>query len=138
MRKTIKADKEERVISDFFVSDNALIEYRQKDDNTVHAVVRYVEHSSIKEVTLYIADPKKDIYSIDVSDDAAQWYFVGSNGRLYNISFDSDSETPNFSIGEVLYRLNEDNTLGIPIPPSTHPIVVSDWSTKRNLYEKDF
>lgn len=62
MRKTIKADKEERVISDFFVSDNALIEYRQKDDNTVHAVVRYVEHSSIKEVTLYIADPKKDIY----------------------------------------------------------------------------
>ena len=52
---------------------------------------------------------------IDVSDDATQWYFVGSNGRLYNISFDSDSETPNFSIGEVLYRLNEDNTLDIPI-----------------------
>lgn len=70
MRNTIKADKEERVISDFFVSDNALIEYRQKDDNTVHAVVRYVEHSSIKEVTLYIADPKKDIYSIDVSEDS--------------------------------------------------------------------
>ncbi len=60
------------------------------------------------------------------SDDATHWYFVGSNGRLYNISFDSDSETTNFSIGEFLYRLNEDNTLDIPIPPSTHPIVVSD------------
>ena len=58
--------------------------------------------------------PLKDA-KIDVSDDAAQWYFVGSNGRLYNISFDSDSETPNFSIGEVLYRLNEDNTIDIPI-----------------------
>ena len=69
--------------------------------------------------------PLKDA-KIDVSDDAAQWYFVGSNGRLYNISFDSDSETPNFSIGEFLYRLNEDNTLGIPTPPSIHPIVVSD------------
>ena len=69
--------------------------------------------------------PLKDA-KIDVSDDATQWYFVGSNGRLYNISFDSDSETPNFSIGEVLYRLNEDNTLGIPTPPSIHPIVVSD------------
>ena len=70
MRKTIKADKEERVISDFFVSDNALIEYRQKDDNTVHAVVRYVEHSSIKEVTLYIAKMGEEIYSIDISDDS--------------------------------------------------------------------
>ena len=63
---------------------------------------------------------------IEVSNDATHWYFVGSNGRLYNISFDSDSETPNFSIGEVVYRLNEDNTLDIPIPPSIHPIVVSD------------
>ena len=60
------------------------------------------------------------------SDDATDWYFVGSNGKLYNISFDSDSETPNFSIGEFLYRLNEDNTLDIPMPPSIHPIVVSD------------
>ena len=49
------------------------------------------------------------------SDDATDWYFVGSNGKLYNISFGSDSETPNFSIGEFLYRLNEDNTLFIPI-----------------------
>ncbi|MBQ8018921.1 MAG: hypothetical protein IJ263_00810, partial [Paludibacteraceae bacterium] len=63
---------------------------------------------------------------IEVSNDATHWYFVGSNGRLYNISFDSDSETPNFSIGEFLYRLNEDNTLYIPLPPSIHPIVVSD------------
>ena len=70
MKKTIKADKEERVISDFFVSDNALIEYRQKDDNTVHAVVRYVEHSSIKEVTLYVAKMGEEIYSIDISDDS--------------------------------------------------------------------
>ncbi len=52
---------------------------------------------------------------IEVSSDATHWYFVGSNGRLYNISFDSDSETPNFSIGESWYRLNEDNTLIIPI-----------------------
>lgn len=63
---------------------------------------------------------------IEVSNDATHWYFVGSNGRLYNISFDSDSETPNFSIGEFLYRLNEDNTLYIPLPPSIHPIDVSD------------
>ena len=70
MRKTIKADKEERVISDFFVSDNVLIEYRQKDDNTVHAVVRYVENSSIKEVTLYVAKMGEEIYSIDISDDS--------------------------------------------------------------------
>ena len=70
MRKTIRADKEERVISDFFVSDNALIEYRQKDDNTVHAVVRYVEHSSIKEVTLYVAKMGEEIYSIDISEDS--------------------------------------------------------------------
>ena len=70
MRKTIRADKEERVISDFFVSDNALIEYRQKDDNTVHAVVRYVEHSSIKEVTLYVAKMGEEIYSIDVSEES--------------------------------------------------------------------
>jgi len=63
---------------------------------------------------------------IDASNDVTYWYFVGSNGRLYNISFDSDSETPNFSIGEFLYRLNEDNTLDIPMPPSIHPIVVSD------------
>ena len=41
--------------------------------------------------------------------------FWGSNSSLYYISFDSDSETPNFSIGEVLYRLNEDNTIDIPI-----------------------
>ena len=60
------------------------------------------------------------------SDDATDWYFVGSNGMLYNISFDSDSENPNFSIGEYMYRLNEDNTLYIPLPPSIHPIVVSD------------
>ncbi len=60
------------------------------------------------------------------SDDATDWYFVGSNGMLYNISFDSDSESPNFSIGEYMYRLNEDNTLYIPLPPSIHPIVVSD------------
>ena len=69
--------------------------------------------------------PLKDA-KIEVSNDATHWYFVGSNGMLYNISFDSDSETPNFSIGEVLYRLNEDNTLYIPLPPSIHPIVVSD------------
>ena len=70
MKNTIKADKEERIISDFFVSDNALIEYRQKDDNTVRAVVRYVEHNSIKEFTLYIADIKEEIYSIDISEDS--------------------------------------------------------------------
>lgn len=52
---------------------------------------------------------------IEVSNDATHWYFVGSKGKLYNISFDSDSETPNFSIGEFLYRLNEDNTIDIPI-----------------------
>ena len=63
---------------------------------------------------------------IEVSNDATHWYFVGSNGRLYNISFDSDSENPNFSIGEYMYRLNEDNTLYIPLPPSIHPIIVSD------------
>ena len=60
------------------------------------------------------------------SDDATDWYFVGSNGMLYNISFDSDSEIPNFSIGKRTYTLNEDNTLDIPMPPSIHPIVVSD------------
>ena len=63
---------------------------------------------------------------IDASNDATDWYFVGSNGRLYNISFDSDSEIPNFSIGKRTYTLNEDNTLDIPMPPSIHPIVVSD------------
>lgn len=56
---------------------------------------------------------------IEVSNDATHWYFVGSNGRLYNISFDSDSETPNFSIGEFLYRLNKDNTLDIRHSNST-------------------
>lgn len=60
------------------------------------------------------------------SDDATDWYFVGSNGMLYNISFDSDSEIPNFSIGKRIYTLNEDNTLYIPLPPLTHPIVVFD------------
>ena len=85
MRKTIKADKEERVISDFFVSDNALIEYRQKDDNTVHAVIRYVEHNSIKEVTLYIANLQEEIYSIDISEDStaiAVFKQVGKDKRL--------------------------------------------------------
>ena len=65
--------------------DTFFNKYRQKDDNTVHAVVRYVEHSSIKEVTLYIADPKKDIYSIDVSEDStsiAVFKQEGENKRL--------------------------------------------------------
>ena len=64
--------------------------------------------------------------SIDASNDVTYWYFVGSNGNLYYISFDSDSEIPNFSIGKRTYTLNEDNTLDIPMPPSIHPIVVSD------------
>ena len=63
---------------------------------------------------------------IDASNDVTYWYFVGSNGNLYYISFDSDSEIPNFSIGKRTYTLNEDNTLDIPMPPSIHPIVVSD------------
>ncbi len=58
------------------------------------------------------------------SEDATYWYFVGSNGSLYYISF--DSEVPKFSIGEYMFTLNEDNTLFIPIGPSIHPIVVSD------------
>lgn len=95
MKKTIKADKEERVISDFFVSDNALLEYRQKDDNTVHAVVRYVEHNSIREITLYIADPKKDIYSINISEDSsaiAVFKKEGDTKRLVRF-FDVETHT---------------------------------------------
>ena len=101
MKKTIKADKEERVISDFFVSDNALIEYRQKDDNTVHAVVRYVEHSSIKEVTLYVAKMGEEIYSIDISDDSTAIAVFKHQGnikrlvRFYDVE-DHMTETEEF------------------------------------------
>ena len=85
MKKTIKADKEERIITDFFVSDNALIEYRQKDENTVHAVIRYVEHNAIQEVTLYIANLQDEVYSIDISEDStaiAVFKKEGKNKRL--------------------------------------------------------
>ncbi len=60
----------------------------------------------------------------EVSNEATHWYFVGSNGRLYYISFDSSDH--DFYIGKWTYSLDEDNTLTILVGQSIYPIVVSD------------
>ncbi len=85
MKQTIKADKEERVISGFFVSDNALIEYRETDNNTVRAVIRYVENSTIKEDTLYIGKLDEEVYSIDISEDKTTIAIFKKVGQQKNL-----------------------------------------------------
>ncbi len=50
--------------------------------------------------------PLKDA-KIDVSDDAARWYYVGSNGKIYYISFDENSEEPCFEISNGLWEIDE-------------------------------
>ncbi|MBO7442016.1 MAG: hypothetical protein J6T83_02960, partial [Paludibacteraceae bacterium] len=44
---------------------------------------------------------------IDVSDDATRWYYVGSNGKIYYISFDENSEEPCFEISNGLWEIDE-------------------------------
>ena len=52
------------------------------------------------------------------SEDATYWYFVGSNGSLYYISFDSDSENPNFTIGSALiFTLTKNKIIDAPNLP---------------------
>ena len=44
---------------------------------------------------------------IDVSNDATRWYYVGSNGKIYYISFDENSEEPCFEISNGLWEIDE-------------------------------
>lgn len=58
--------------------------------------------------------PLKDA-KIDVSDDATRWYYVGSNGKIYHISFDENSEEPCFEISNGLWQIDENYIMQWPI-----------------------
>ena len=101
MEKSIKDDQKVQVIEEFYISDNALLQYRETSQSEVSAVIRYVESSSIKESTLYSADPTKKTYSLDISEDQttiAVLETVESKKylrRLYYLE-DHTFETPDF------------------------------------------
>ena len=110
---SFNASDKEAIKQQLFELTSKLSEYGNFDINRQEKMYRYG------------ITPLKDA-KIEVSNNTTHWYFIGSNGRLYNISFDSDSEIPNFSIGKRIYTLNEDNTLDIQLGEIPHPIVVSD------------
>ena len=58
--------------------------------------------------------PLKDA-KIDVSDDVTRWYYVGSNGKIYHISFDENSEEPCFEIHNGLWEIDENYIMQWPI-----------------------
>ena len=69
MKTTIKKDRQDKVLSEELISDNALLQYRQTSEDEVSIVVRYIDSSSIKETTLYKTDPTNNKYLLCISDD---------------------------------------------------------------------
>ena len=67
-----------------------------------------------KKFFIYGDTPLKDA-KIDVSDDATSWYYVGSNGKIYHISFDENSEEPCFEISNGLWLIDENYIMQWPI-----------------------
>ena len=59
----------------------------------------------------YDTTPLKDA-KIDVSDNTTHWYFVGSNGNLYYISYDSNNHI--FTIGTGMFTIDENNIIQAP------------------------
>ena len=69
MKTTIKKDRQDKVLSEELISDNALLQYRQTSEDEVSIVVRYIDSRSIKETTLYKTDPTNNKYLLCISDD---------------------------------------------------------------------
>lgn len=91
MKENIKKDREDEVLSEELISDNALLQYRKTKKDEVSVVVRYVTSSSIKETTLYKTDPKNNKHLLCISDDKQMIaIFEESEGsfqlsRLYDV-----------------------------------------------------
>ena len=43
MKTTIKKDRQDKVLSEELISDNALLQYRQTSEDEVSIVVRYID-----------------------------------------------------------------------------------------------
>ncbi len=102
---SFNASDKEAIKQHLFELTSKLSEYGNFDINRQEKMYRYG------------ITPLKDA-KIEVSNNTTHWYFIGSNGRLYSISFYSDSESSNFTIGVgVIITLDENYIIDIPILP---------------------
>ena len=86
MKTNIKKDREDIVLSEELISDNALLQCRKTSEDEVSIVIRYVDASSIKETILYKTDPTNNKYLLCISDDKQAIAVFEEVGEDYKLS----------------------------------------------------
>ena len=86
MKENIKKDRQDKVLSEDLISDNALLQCRQTSKDEISIVIRYVASSSIKETILYKTEPSNNKYLLCISDDKQAIAIFEEKGEDFKLS----------------------------------------------------